>query len=91
MASNPSSFLKSALGHSIIVKLSDGSFLKGILATLDPLLNLVLESAEEIGYSRSEAGANGEFKVETSTPIATGESYKKVFVRGNNVVHLRIA
>lgn len=44
---NPTDFLKSVIGKSVVVKLNSGVTYKGILACLDGFMNIAMEQTEE--------------------------------------------
>ena len=43
----PADFLKSVIGKPVIVKLNSGVNYKGVLASLDGMLNIAMEQTEE--------------------------------------------
>jgi U6 snRNA-associated Sm-like protein LSm6 len=47
MSRNPSEFLQSVIGRSVICKLNNGVIYRGVLVALDGYLNVALEQTEE--------------------------------------------
>jgi U6 snRNA-associated Sm-like protein LSm6 len=43
----PESFLKQVFGREVLIKLTSGPCYTGVLASMDALMNIVLENAEE--------------------------------------------
>eukprot|EP00389_Voromonas_pontica_P003753 GDKH01005550.1.p1 GENE.GDKH01005550.1~~GDKH01005550.1.p1 ORF type:complete len:80 (+),score=3.36 GDKH01005550.1:127-366(+) len=43
----PSDFLKEAIGHSVVVRLNNGTDYRGVLASLDGFMNIAMENTEE--------------------------------------------
>ncbi|KAK8891043.1 hypothetical protein M9Y10_028247 [Tritrichomonas musculus] len=66
-------FLQSATGHPCIVSLTNGTEITGTLCTIDGFFNLVLKDAKE-----------------TATQIYGQQpnTFKSVFIRGSNVIHI---
>ncbi|MEN2999507.1 MAG: LSM domain-containing protein [Acidilobaceae archaeon] len=54
---SPSTFkeLKSYVGNNVLIKLKGGKGIKGTLKSFDQHLNLILESAEEVGPEGNRA------------------------------------
>jgi small nuclear ribonucleoprotein len=66
--------LTKALGQPVLVRLKGDKVVRGILASFDVHLNIILENAEELD----------------GTEQTVKEKYPKVMVRGDNIIFIAL-
>ena len=77
---SPSTFFRNAIGRPVVVRLTTGSDLHGVLAMVDGFMNISLEQTEEFVDGKLKArygdsfvrGNNGESKHKPRTQRKTG-------------------
>jgi len=68
----PLRVLSRMVGRSVVVKLRGGVSIRGVLASYDPCMNLIIDGAEEVDHVTSE--------------VLT--KYGRIVVRGSQVIYV---